>query len=168
MPKYIKKLTEKKENRKQNIWQCWRCGKCCRLFVFTGVELHQNESWKIANRIANDKYLSKFILPQNQTHLPTAENKPPKRCIFLKNNNICVIHTFRPIKCQEYPIMIKESKHHITLYISTDCPRGERISEIIKRKIPKFLRKKVRNKKVKIISTSFYEHSISNYFAEED
>lgn len=55
----------------------------------------------------------------------------------------------------------------LIVQVSTDCPRGEQISKIIKDKIPAFLRKIIGNKKPKIVSDSFYEESICDYFGDE-
>lgn len=152
----------------KDIWKCRRTGQCCKLFVFTGVQISDRE-WKLLEKDIKLLKLSKeeFEKFKSQRTLPVIGKKPPKRCAFLKGENICVIYQKRPERCREYPIMIQQYKNSVIFHVSSDCPRGEELSKIIKTNPPIKLKKIIGDREVKVILESFFEKKMQEYYDEE-
>jgi len=151
-----------------DIWECNRDGTCCRLFVFTGVTVSERE-WNLLEPEIKSLGLSAdiFKICKDQKTLPVIGEKPPKKCAFLKDDNICLIYLKRPSRCREYPIMIQQRKDTVILHVSTDCPRGKDIAKTIKPNPPDWIKRYTDKKKIKVVSGSFYENSIYRYNDEE-
>jgi len=151
-----------------DIWECRRTGQCCRLFVFTGVQVSEAE-WELLEKDIKLLKLPKeeFKKYESQRTLPLIGNKPPKRCAFLKGENICTIYQKRPKRCREYPIMVQKYRDSIVFHISDDCPRGEDLSKIIQTNPPQKLKKNIGNRKLKVVLESFFEKSMQAYCDEE-
>jgi len=151
-----------------NAWRCKRTGKCCKLFVSTGVVV-TNEEWELIEKDIRGLEVSKdeFEKCRETKTLPVIGKNPPKKCAFLKTNK-CLIYKKRPQRCKEYPIMIQEYDDCILLHISSDCPRTDDLLKIIKKKKPMWPKKKLGRKKRKIIVNSFYDKKISQYYGEEE
>lgn len=152
-----------------DIWECRRAGQCCKLFIFTGVQVSERE-WKILEEDIKLLKLSKkeFDKCKSQCTLPVVGKKPPKRCAFLKGKNICIVYKKRPSRCLEYPVMIQQYIDSVVFHVSDDCPRGEELAGMIKTNpLPK-LKKITGNRKVKVILGSFFEKGMQEYYDEED
>lgn len=150
------------------MWRCLRCGDCCKLFVFSGVIVTEEEYIKIATFVKEQLSLNKFIpyFKKPIQYLPTLGEKPPKICIFQKNNT-CMIHPCRPQRCKEYPMMVQENEKQLILHVSEDCRGCEEILSILRTTPPLWIEKKAKNKEVKIVTESFYEQKITSYYDEE-
>ncbi|MBU4312519.1 MAG: YkgJ family cysteine cluster protein [Candidatus Omnitrophica bacterium] len=151
-----------------NLWKCKQDGDCCSLFVFTGVVVTDKE-WDLLEKDILSLKLPAPIFKtcKIQKTLPTLGKKPPKRCVFLKRKNTCMIYKNRPQRCREYPLMIQQYKKVVKVNISQDCPRGEELSRMLRKDSPHWFKKIVKNKKVEISVFSFYDNSISQYYDEE-
>lgn len=147
---------------------CKRSGICCKLFVMTGVSVTDKE-WDILELEIKSLNLPPeiFEICKYQKTLPIIGEKPPKRCAFLRDDNICLIYSKRPLRCREYPVMIQQSKDVVFLHVSTDCPRGKEIAGIIKSNPPDWIKQYAVNKKIEVVSCSFFENSICRYNDEE-
>jgi len=152
----------------KNIWKCRRTGQCCKLFVFTGVQISDRE-WELLEKDIKLLKLSKeeFEKYKSQHTLPVIGKKPPKRCAFLKGKNICIIYKKRPKRCREYPIMVQRYKNSIVFHISDDCPRGKELASMIETKTPPELNRIIGKKKIKVTLESFFEKSAQAYYDEE-
>ncbi|MFA5143732.1 MAG: YkgJ family cysteine cluster protein [Candidatus Omnitrophota bacterium] len=150
------------------IWQCERTSRCCKLFVFTGVQV-SNREWKLLEKDIKLLKLSKedFEKYKSQHTLPVVGKNPPKKCAFLKGKNICVIYKKRPKRCREYPIMVQQYKDSVVFHVSDDCPRGKELASIIETKTPPKLNKLIGKRKIKVILESFFEKSTQAYYDEE-
>lgn len=152
----------------KNIWKCRRTGQCCKLFVFTGVQVSVRE-WELL-----EKDIKRLNLPRkefekfkSQLTLPIRDKKPPKRCAFLKGKNICLIYEKRPKRCREYPLMVQKYKDSVVFHISNDCPRGEELSRMLQINPPQKLKRIIGNRKVKVVLESFFEKGMQAYYDEE-
>lgn len=70
---------------------CKRCGKCCKLFVFTGVIVTDTE-WDILAQEIKSLNLPQeiFEICKDRKTLPIIGEKPPKKCAFLRDDNLCL------------------------------------------------------------------------------
>ena len=150
------------------IWQCRRTGRCCKLFVFSGVRASDKE-WKLLEKDIKLLKLSKeeFERCENQHTLPVIGKNPPKKCAFLKGKNTCIVYEKRPGRCQEYPIMIQRYKDSVTFHISDDCPRGKELTKMIETNTPPKLKSIIDSRKTRVMLESFFEKSAQEYYDEE-
>lgn len=133
----------------KNIWKCRRTGQCCKLFVFTGVQVSVRE-WELLEKDIKLLNLPKkeFEKSKSQLTLPIRGKKPPKRC-------------------REYPLMVQKYKDSVVFHISNDCPRGEELSKILQINPPQELKRIIGNRKVKVVLESFFEKGMQAYYDEE-
>lgn len=151
------------------FWKCIQCGKCCTLFVFTGVVVTTKE-WKLLENDILKLKLSQIVLEtcKSQRTLPVIGKKPPKKCAFLKHEKICAIYSKRPKRCREYPLLIHDYGKSIRINISEDCPRSKELLDELLNKPPTWLKIKTKHKKLQIVPFSFFDESMRRYLDEED
>lgn len=148
------------------IWQCQKCGTCCRLFVFSGVKLEEDELGIFLSELSNMDCASEQIKQiEEMQALQMVGEMPPRACIFLVED-LCSIHEVRPNRCREYPTML--DKERSIVHVSLDCPRGSAIAEILRTNPPKWIVEAMGSSDFEVIATSFYEPAISRFFGEED
>ena len=151
-----------------NIWTCWQCGKCCRLFVNSGARITPWEYEVLKEEFQKSRLDETEIRYINrELTLPVLGESPPKRCIFLKYEHICSIYDKRPRICQEYPIITTESSEDVIFHVSTDCPRGEKIAQALVMDMPIWAKKFVGNRGFKVITSSFFDLTMSSFLGEE-
>lgn len=147
--------------------ECQRCGKCCKLFVFTGVQLTDEECIELEKNIKNFKKPDLEIIKRLKT-LPIVGDKPPKKCTLLEGENDCGIYSKRPQRCREYPVIVQPGKRYFSINISQDCPRGIYLYNQFKKEIPEYIKKKSLGKEIKLRFTSFFEMSMNRFLDEEE
>jgi len=158
--------------KENSIWECLKCGECCRSFVRTGPEISDKEKEEILNSLNNSKIV-KFIHGtglkldwiKNQInereYIPVIGNAPPKRCVFLSNNNLCMIHEIRPKICRNYPLeVISPNKIKVDL----DCQRSEQIIEKLEKgNYPLCIKDEINTEKdIKVEAEHFFDRKISD------
>ena len=155
------------DSEPHDIWECKRTGSCCQLFVFTGVQVSESE-WDLLELEIKSLRLSHEVFDtcKNQKTLPLIGEQSPKKCAFLSDNR-CLIYAKRPRRCREYPIIVTKTEDSVTLHISTDCPRSESISTIIRTNPPYWIKDQLKDKKIKIVIDSFFEKSMCELLGEE-
>lgn len=150
-----------------SVWKCLKCGKCCKLFVTSGVSVSKKEIIQIGKKIKKLKMNPNIIKETKSTYtLPVTNSDIPRTCIFLKNN-LCVIYLVRPTACKQYPIEIIESKDKVKIYVSYDCPRGVGIAKELRKRLPFWLHKLIKGRKIEVVLISFYEEKIKSLLREE-
>jgi len=152
---------------KDDIWECLRCGECCKRFVRTGVSVTEQE-WNILEEETKKLGLDPDVVhhARDTKTLPITGKTPPKTCAFLETAK-CAIYNKRPQKCKEYPIMIKQFEKVLEFHIDTDCPRGQRIAKVLKDNPPCWLKNIIGDKNFEVCTASFFDRSMSHYLAEE-
>lgn len=92
-------------------FECYKCGKCCKDgFLRKGIVIiYPCEVDKISNGLGCSKedfletYCVKEYIKVYKEKYPVYRLKNKKRqCIFLENN-LCLIHPFKPIQCKKAP-----------------------------------------------------------------
>lgn len=108
-------------------FQCTGCADCCKLnyipvtekdidrFLDNGVEVDQAiESLSpilIPSSNVEGGFIKSYIL----------KKKPfIKECAFLDENNLCKIHSFKPLACQLYPFAVRKSENGFIAIIHPD------------------------------------------------
>ena len=153
--------------KSDKTWECLKCGNCCKLFVATGVSVSEHE-WDVLEEEIKKLQLDLYVLEQakNTKSLPLVGETPPKTCIFLKGS-LCSIYEKRPQKCREYPIMISSGEEVVRFHVSEDCPRGGKITELLKNNPPEWIKTVMEGKRPEIITSSFFDERMRQFLGEE-
>jgi len=96
-------------------FECLCCGGCCAINGFVCVSA--NELQEIARRLglsvadAHERYTVKRLIAGHEAvvlrdHLGTT------RCIFLNDENRCIVHPVKPRQCREFPVGWKDGSSH--------------------------------------------------------
>ncbi|MCS7149482.1 MAG: YkgJ family cysteine cluster protein [Caldimicrobium sp.] len=103
-------------------FSCKRCGACCK--GESTVSLSLEEMDRIAKYLSLDRevFIEKFtvIYGKNRIEMKTKEGY----CIFYdKDNNHCLIHPVKPVKCKEwpFPLIIFSDRENFEI-IKASCP----------------------------------------------
>lgn len=90
-------------NHELEKFTCQRCGFCC---SFSGyVLLTDEDAEKIAAFLNLDIYqftaqYTEFVIGRQQLTLIEQKNG---RCIFLDDDNLCIIQAVKPVQCTSFP-----------------------------------------------------------------
>jgi Fe-S-cluster containining protein len=154
-----------------SVWECLKCGKCCGLFVRTGPGISDKEKEEIFNYLGNPKIVEfmhrkglkvGWIRDQiNEiSYIPLIGDDLPKKCIFLSEGNLCVIHEIRPEICRDYPLDIASPNK---IKVDLDCPRSKQIIEKLKKgEYPFYIKNKINTEKdIEIEEEYFFERKIN-------
>lgn len=90
---------------------CKKCGMCCRGFSEErGVIIWPSDSDRIADKInmPTESFLKTYCYPKEielkkgkvMVHLLKNSDGA---CVFLSNENLCLIHSFKPVQCAKTP-----------------------------------------------------------------
>jgi Fe-S-cluster containining protein len=153
-----------------NIWSCSRCGECCKQFVSCGVKLEKQEIALIIDKIKLLDGIEDCIIKDISIlgSLSSIGNKPPKRCLFLSGKNFCLLHSVKPLRCREYPVLLEKiDSSSVIINISSDCPRGEKIASVIKESPPDWLKKHIGEKQLVVNFFSFFERKYCQAYGDE-
>jgi Fe-S-cluster containining protein len=153
--------------KRDKIWECLKCGKCCKLFVGTGVSV-SNREWDVLKEEVKKLELDPHILEyaRRTKSLPLVGETPPKACIFLEGS-LCSIYEKRPQKCREYPVMISSSEKVVRLHVSEDCPRGEKITQLLRNNPPEWIETVIEGKRLEVVASSFFDERMRQFLGEE-
>jgi Fe-S-cluster containining protein len=102
---------------------CKDCGgSCCKLFVFSGPRLTEDE-WESLEKDIESKCSSpaEFEKFRNLKALPVSGGQIPYACAFLSPEGLCTIYDKRPRVCRAYPVVFFKSIDRIHVKISEDC-----------------------------------------------
>ena len=137
------------------------------MFVFSGVYLEKKERTHFLESIAKLNIPSDLIDECKKSFytLPVRGEIPPKKCIFLEGRS-CSIYEIRPQRCREYPVMISVKKDVVDIDVSFDCPRGEKLAQLIKTNPPPYIREIAGIRKINVRCFSFFEKQMNDYNAE--
>ncbi len=89
-------------NDRHAIYECARCGNCCR---WPGpVRVDNDEIEEIARflEMSPDEFRSRFIRLINDRTALSLTEKPDGSCAFLEGND-CLIHDVKPNQCRDFP-----------------------------------------------------------------
>ena len=115
---------------------CWRCGECCRGLV-EGVKVTQEE-WRALEEDVDKLGLDSVTIQEAKAslRLPTKDEDDLKRCVFLKDKNVCEVYERRPEECKRFPIWTIEGRVMVTFVVSYVCPRAEALGVRLKKVLP--------------------------------
>lgn len=110
--------------------KCKKCGKCCISSNFHGVVIYPSDVERISNglNISPSEFLNKYCIKEyleNNTKIYFLNNKT-ERCMFLTDNNLCLIHDFKPIQCKKAPLHYFSKK---SIWINMPCLKNIEIDE---------------------------------------
>ncbi len=152
-------------------FECNRCGKCCTLFDKTGPFITPLEKRTILTFISEQNLKEHFgtktlntienILEKNN-YIQVVGNKPPKKCIFLKNNN-CLIYKVRPFDCRIYPVSIEPKGKK--LLVDKDCPLNSvLLNQLERHNYPEFLKNEINGiDEFEVHSSYFFDNKMKAY-----
>lgn len=130
-----------KKIRPENLFQCQKCGECCK--GYGGTYVTEDDIKKIALYIGIDskRFISEYCCVSNNKPLLT--QRTDGYCIFW--NDICTIHPVKPKMCKAWPFLpsVLVDPNNWNLMASV-CPGirtnfpDEVIADCIKKKIRDF------------------------------
>lgn len=158
---------EQVSSQTRGIWECWRCGTCCRLFAVNGPRVSPSEWLVLRGRAMQlSPELSGKLDAAASQEVPTSGSASSRSCIFLREGNVCLVYSDRPSACREYPIIISDGQE-VVFRVSIDCPRGERIAELLEESLPGWAQAIVNGRKYRVIRASFFEEAMARTLGEE-
>jgi len=83
---------------------CMRCGNCCRLDGDVIVSADEREKICQFLGIGEEEFLRKYAEVDGAGFVKLRENGQGA-CVFLGEDNLCMIHPVKPKQCREFPVM---------------------------------------------------------------
>jgi len=108
---------------------CLLCkAKCCRISNLIGSPIISDNEAKNINKIKKD-CLIKHVY-NKEKYFTIKEKGNSKECIFLNQENKCLLQKFKPLDCLCYPIKaVYDKQGKIKFIIDSNCPASKSLDE---------------------------------------
>jgi len=105
------------------IFQCWRCGACCRVPGYVALGLGEPEAISAFLGLDVYAFTERFTtLTFNRHDLSLIEGEDG-RCVFLQEDNTCRIQAVKPAQCKGFPFLWRSK------VLERQCPGLRQASE---------------------------------------
>ena len=88
-------------NQCEQIFDCTRCGDCCRGFGGTYLSEKDIDAISAYVSIERDAFIEKFCVPSGSRRV--IRQRPDGYCVFW--NQLCTIHPVKPRMCRQWPFL---------------------------------------------------------------
>ena len=87
----------------EKTFKCLRCGNCCRMPGY--VRVTEGEIRRIAQFLGEDpaKFREEWTAPTHDNDRRTLLENPDGGCVYLDDENACIINPVKPLQCREFP-----------------------------------------------------------------